>query len=144
MMGEGLYSQQKWPGADCGSDHQLLIVKFRLKLKIAGKTTRPFRYDLKSNPLWLYSEGDEYIQGTRSDRQSAWRTMDGGLQHSTQEAVTKTIPKKKKCKKAKKLSEEALQIFQKRRQAKGKGERERYTHLDAEFQRITRGDKKPS
>ena len=64
------------------------------------------------------------------------------MQHSTQEAVTKTIPKKKKCKKAKKLSEEALQISQKRRQVKGKGERERYTHLDAEFQRITRGDKK--
>ena len=59
-----------------------------------------------------------------------------------EEAVIKTIPKKKKCKKAKWLSEEALQIAEKRREAKGKGEKERYTHLKSEFQRITRRDKK--
>ena len=59
-----------------------------------------------------------------------------------QEAVIKTIPKKKKCKKAKWLSEEALQIAEKRRKVKGKGEKERYTHLNAEFQRIARRDKK--
>jgi len=59
-----------------------------------------------------------------------------------QEAVIKTIPKKKKCKKAKWLSEEALQIAEKRRDTKGKGEKERYTHLNAEFQRIARRDKK--
>ena len=59
-----------------------------------------------------------------------------------QEAVTKTILKKKKCKKAKALSEEVLQIAEKRREAKGKGEKERYTHLNAEFQRIARRDKK--
>ena len=59
-----------------------------------------------------------------------------------QEAVTKTIPKKKKCKKAKWLSEEALQTTVKRREAKGKGEKERYSHLNAEFQRIARRDKK--
>ena len=58
-----------------------------------------------------------------------------------QEAVTKTIPKKK-CKKAKWLSEEALKIAEKRREAKGKGEKERYTQLNAEFQRIARRDKK--
>ena len=58
-----------------------------------------------------------------------------------QEAVIKIIPKKKKCKKAKWLSEEAIQIAEKRREAKGKGEKERYTHLNAEFQR-TRRDKK--
>ena len=58
------------------------------------------------------------------------------------EAVIKTIPKKKKCKKAKWLSEEALQITEKRKDAKGKGENERYTHLNAEFQRIERRDKK--
>ena len=57
-----------------------------------------------------------------------------------QEAGIKTIPKKKKCKKAKWLFEEALQIVEKRREVKGKGERERYTHLNAEFQRITRRD----
>ena len=59
-----------------------------------------------------------------------------------QEAMTKTIPKKKKCKKAKWLSEEALQIAEKRREARGKGEKERYIHLNAEFQRIARRDKK--
>ena len=48
--GEALYSQQKRPGADCGSDHELLITKFRLKLKKEGKTTRPFRYDLNHIP----------------------------------------------------------------------------------------------
>ena len=59
-----------------------------------------------------------------------------------QEAVIKTIPKKKKCKKAKWLSEEGLQIAVKRREAKGKGEKERYTHMNAEFQRIAGRDKK--
>ena len=59
-----------------------------------------------------------------------------------QEAMIKTIPKKKKCKKAKWLSEETLKIAEKRREPKGKGEKERHTHLNAEFQRITRSDKK--
>ena len=59
-----------------------------------------------------------------------------------QKAVIKTIPKKKKCKKAKWLSEEVLKIAEKRREAKGKGEKERYTYLNAEFQRIARIDKK--
>ena len=58
-----------------------------------------------------------------------------------QEAVIKIIPKKKKCKRAKWLSEEALQLAEKRRDTKGKGEKKRYTHLNAEFQRITRRDK---
>ena len=59
-----------------------------------------------------------------------------------QEAEIKTVPKKKKCKKVKELSEEALQIAVKRREAKSKGEKERYKHLNAEFQRIARKDKK--
>ena len=59
-----------------------------------------------------------------------------------QEAVIKTIPKKKKCKKAKWLSKEALQIAEKRRETKSKGEKERYAHLNREFQRIARRDKK--
>ena len=63
------------------------------------------------------------------------------VHNTVQEAVIKTIPKKKKCKKAKWLSEEALQIAMKRREAKGKGENERYTHLNAEFHRIARRDK---
>ena len=64
------------------------------------------------------------------------------VRDTVQEAVIKTISKKKKCKKAKWLSEEALQIAKKRREMKGKGEKERYTHLNAEFQRIARRDKK--
>jgi len=64
------------------------------------------------------------------------------VRNTVQEAGIKTIPKKKKCKKAKWMSEEALQIAAKRREAKGKGEKERYTHLNAEFQRTARRDKK--
>ena len=62
--------------------------------------------------------------------------------NTVQEAVAKTIPKKKKCKEAKWLSEEVLRIAEKRREVKGKGEKERYTHVNAEFQRIARRDKK--
>ena len=65
-----------------------------------------------------------------------------GVCDTAQEAVIKTIPKKKKCKKTKWLSEEALQVAVKRRETKGKEERERYTHLNAEFQRIATRDKK--
>ena len=65
-----------------------------------------------------------------------------GLSDIVQEAGIKTIPKEKKCKKAKWLSEESLQIAVKRREGKGKGEKERYTHLNAEFQRIVRRNKK--
>ena len=118
--------------ADCGSDHELCIAKFRLKLKKVGKTTRLFRYDL--NPLQLlYSGSDKQIQGVRSDRvpEELWTEV----RDIVQEAGIKTIPKKKKCKKAKWLSEEALQIAEKRREVKGKGEKERYTHFNAEFQR---------
>ena len=64
------------------------------------------------------------------------------VRNTVQEAVIKTVPKKKKCKKAQWLSEEGLQVAEKRREAKGKGEKERYTHLNAEFQRIARRDKK--
>ena len=64
------------------------------------------------------------------------------IHNIVQEAMIKTIPKKKKCKMAKWLPEKVLQIAEKRREAKGKGEKERYTHLNAEFQRIARRDKK--
>ena len=64
------------------------------------------------------------------------------VRNIVQEAVIKIIPKKKKCNKAKWLSEEALQIAEKRREAKGKGEKERYTHLNAQFQRVAKRDKK--
>ena len=64
------------------------------------------------------------------------------IHNIVQKAVVQTIPKKKKCKKAKWLSEEALQIVEKRREAKGKGEEERYIHLETEFQRMAKRDKK--
>ena len=79
------------------------------------------------------------IQGIRVDRVPEELWME--VCNIVQEVVIKTIPKKKKCKKAKWLSEEALQIAEKRREAKGKGENERYTHLNAEFQRIARREK---
>ena len=70
--GEALYSQKKTRlGADCGSDHELLIAKFRLKLKKGGKTTRPSRYDLNEILYSLYSGSDKEIQGIKSNRQSA-------------------------------------------------------------------------
>ena len=80
------------------------------------------------------------MQGIRSERvpEELWTEV----RDIVQEAVIKTLPKKKKCEKAKSLSEEALQIAVKIREGKGKGEKERYAHLNAEFQRIARRDKK--
>ena len=140
--GEALYSQQKTRlGADCGSDHELLIAKFRLKLKKVGKTTRPFRYDLNQIPYDYTVEVTNRFKGLDLiDRvpKELWTEV----HDIVQEAGIKTIPKKKNKKKAKWLSEETLQIAEKRREAKGKGEKERYKHLNAEFQRIARRDKK--
>ena len=139
---EKLYTVKKTrPGADCGSDHELLITKFRLKLKKVGKTARPFRYDLNQIP-------DDYTVEVRNrfkgldliDRvpDELWNEV-----HDTvQETGIKTIPMEKKCKKAKWLSGEALQITVKRREEKSKGDKERYKYLNAEFQRIARRDKK--
>ena len=94
--GEALYSQQTLLGADCGSDHELLIAKFRLKLKKVGKTTRPFRYDL-NQILYDYTvEVTNRFKGLDLvDRvpEELWREV-----HNTvQEVVTKTIPKKQIC-----------------------------------------------
>ena len=128
-------------GADCGSVHELLIAKFRLKLKKIRKTTRPFRYDLNKIPYNHTVEVTSRFKGLDLiDRvPEVLRTEVCDI---IQEAGIKTIPKKKKCKKAKWLFEEALHIAVKRRETKGKGEKERYTHLNAEFQRIARRDKK--
>ena len=106
-------------------------------MKKVGKTTRQFRYDLNQLP---YNGSDKQIQGIRSDRvpDELWNEVHDILQ----ETGIKTIPMEKKSKKAKWLSEEALQIAVKRREAKSKGEMERYKHLNAEFQRIARRDKK--
>ena len=104
--GEALYSQQK-QGADCGSDHELLIIKFRLKLKKVGKTTRPFRYDLNQIPYdYTLEVRNRFKALDLIDRVSDELQME--VHDIVQEAVIKTIPKKKKWKKAKWLSEEAL------------------------------------
>ena len=129
--GEAPYSQPKTtPGADCGSDHELLIAKFRLKLKKVGKTTRPFRYDLNQNPYNYTVKVTNRFKGldliVRMPEELWMEVRD-----IIQEAVIKTIPKKKEYKKANWLSEEALQIAEKIREAKGRGGKERYTHLNA-------------
>ena len=80
------------------------------------------------------------MQWIRSNRVPEEQWME--VHDIVQKAVIKTISKKKKCKKAKWLSEEALEIAEKRREVKGKGEKERHTHLNAEFQRIAQRDKK--
>ena len=128
-------------GPDCGSDHELLIAKFRLKLKKVGKTTRPFRYDLNQIPYDYTVEVMNRFKGLGLVGRVPGELWTG-VRNVVQEAVTKTILKKKKCEKAKWLSEEALQIADKRRQVKGRGERERYTQLNAEFQRIARRDRR--
>ena len=106
-----------------------------------GTTTRPFTYDLNQIPYDYTEEVRNSFKGLDLiDRvpDELWTEV----RDIVQETGIKTIPKKKKCKKAKWLSEEALQIAVKRREAKGKGEKERYTHLNAEFQRIARRNKK--
>ena len=125
--------------ADCGSDHQLLIAKFRLKLKKVGKTT--FRYDLNQIPYEYIVEVRNKLKGLDlKDRVPGELSM--VVHDILQETGIKTIPKKKKCKTENWLSEKALQIAVKKREAKSKGEKERYTHLNEEFQIIARRGKK--
>ena len=101
------------PGADCGSDHELLIDKFKLKLKKVRKTTRPFRYDLNQIPYDYTVEVKNRFKGLDLiDRvpDELWNE----IRDIVQETRIKTIPMEKKCKKAKWLSWEALQIAVKR------------------------------
>ena len=110
-------------------------------MKKVGKITRPFMYDLDQIPCHYTVEVRNRVKGLDLiDRvpEELWTEV----HDIVQEAGFKIIPKKKKCKKAKWLSEEALQSAMKRREVKSKGEKERYTHLNAEFQRIARRDKK--
>ena len=122
---EKLYTVSKSRlGADYGTGHELLIAKFRLKLKKVGKTTRPFRYDLNQMPYNYTVEVTNRFRGLDLiDRvpEELWTEVCDIVQ----EAGIKTIPKKKKSRKAKWLSEEALTIAVNRREAKGKGEKER-------------------
>ena len=129
---EKLYTVSKTgPGADCGSDHELLIARFRLKLKKVGKTTRPFSYEL--NPVsYDYTvevrnrfKGLDLIECLRN---YGWKFMTLYRRQGSRPS-----PRKRNAKKAKWLSEEALQIAVKIREVKSKGEKERYFHLNAEF-----------
>ena len=110
-------------------------------MKKLGTTTKPFRYDLNQIPYEYTVEVTNRFRGLDPiDRvpEELWTEV----RDIVQETGIKTIPRRKKCKNAKWLSEEALQMAGKRREAKGKGEKERYIPLNAEFQRIARRDKK--
>ena len=109
-------------------------------MKKLGNTTRPYRYDLSQIPYdYTVEVRNRFKRLDLIDRvpEELWTEV-CDIVHAT---GIKTISKKKKCKKGKWLSEEALQIAVKRREVKNKGEKERYTHLNAEFQRIARTDK---
>ena len=110
-------------------------------MKKVGKTTRPFRYDINQIPYdYTVEVRNRFKELDLIDRvpDELWSEVCDIVQ----ETGSKTILKKKKCKKAKWLSEEALQIAEKRKEAKSKGEKERYTQLNSESQRIARRDKK--
>ena len=131
-LSSGIYlisiqSAKTRPGAGCGIDYELLIAKFRLKLKKVWKTTRPkFINYLNQIPYDYAVEVTNRFKGLDLiDRVPEELWME--IHNTVQEAGIQTIPKEKKCKKAKWLSEEALQIAEKRREVKGKGEKERYT-----------------
>ena len=108
-------------------------------MKKVGKTTRVFRYDLNQIPYaYTVEVRNRFKVLDLIDRvpDEPWTEV-----RDVQEIVSKTILKKKKCKKAKWLSEEALQIAVKKREVKSKGEKERHRHLNSQFQRIARRDK---
>ena len=110
-------------------------------MKKVGKTSRPFRYDLNQIPYDYTVEVRNRIKGLDLINRvpdELWTEVCDIVQ----ETGIKTIPEKKKCKKAKWLSEEVLQIAEKRREVKGKGDKKRHTHLNAAFRRIARREKK--
>ena len=110
-------------------------------MKKVGKTIRPFRFDLNQIPYDYTVEVTNRFKGLHLiDRvpEEVWKAV----HNIVQEAMIKNHPQEKEMQKAKLLSEKALQTAEKRREAKYKGEKDRYTHLNAEFQRIARRDKK--
>ena len=125
-MESSIESVKTRPGADCGSDHELLIAKFKLKLKKIGKTTRTFRYDLNQIPYDYTVEVKNRFNGLdliECLKNYGWRFM-------TLYRRWRSRPSpRKECTKAKWLSGKDLQIAEKRREVKGKGERERYAQL---------------
>ena len=135
-----IQSEKTRPGVDCGSDHELLIAKFRLKLKKVGKTTRPFKYDLNQIPYDYTVEVTNRFKGLDLiDRvpEELWRFGTSYRSKGSRPSQRKINAKKKNgC-----LMRPYKQLW---KEVKGKGEKERYTHLNVEFQRIARRDKKPS
>ena len=122
-MESSIQSVKRRPAADCGSHRYLLTTKCRLKLKKVGKTAKSFRYDLSQTPYdYILEVINRFKRLDLVDRvpEELWMKV----QNIVQEAVTKTMQKKKKYKKANWLSGEALQKL--RKEANGKGERERY------------------
>ena len=140
--GEALYSQQKTRlGADCGSDHELLIAKFRLKLKKVGKTARPFRYELNQISYDYTVEVRNRFKGLELiDRvpDELWTEV----HDIVQETGIKIIPNGKEMQKSKMAVWGCLTNSCEKREVKSKGEKERHKHLIAEFQRIVRRYKK--
>ena len=117
-----IQSAKTRPAIDCGSDHELLIAKFRLKLKKVGKNTRSFTYDLNQiSHDFTVEVTSRFKELDMIDRMPEELWME--VHNIVQQVVIKTNAKKKKCKNAKWVSEEALQIAEKRREATGKGEK---------------------
>ena len=119
-----IQSAKTRPGADCGSEHELIIAKFKCKWKKVGKTTRSFRCDLNQIPYHYTVEVTDRFKGLdliESLKNYGWMEV----HDIVQEAMIKTTPKKKKYKKAKWLSEEALQIAEKRKEEKLKAKEKR-------------------
>ena len=119
---EKLYTVSKnKPGADCGSDHELLIAKFRLKLRKVQKTTRPFSCDLNQIPYDYTVEVTNRFKGL--DLIECLKNYGQSSMTLYKRQGTRPFPRKKKCKKAKWLSEEALQILRKEEKLKAKEKR---------------------
>ena len=119
-------------GADCQSDPELFIQKFRLKLNKVGKTTRPFRYDLNQIPYDYTVEVTNRLEGLpliERVPEELWMEV----HDIVQEAVIKTIPKEKTCKKAKWLSEEALQIAVKKKRSERQMRKEKIYPFECRF-----------
>ena len=136
---EKLQSAKTRLGADCGSDYELLTAKVRLKLKKVGKTTRPFMYDINQIPYNYTVKVTNRFKGlylTECLKNYGWIFM------TLYRRRNQDHPQEKEMQKSKMATEKALQIAVKRREAKSKGEKERDSHWNAEFQRIARRDKK--
>ena len=138
---EALHSQQKQDLEMTVAQIMNSLLSNSDLLKKVGKTTRPFRYDLNQIPYDYTVKVTKRFKGLDlRDRVHEELWME--VCDIVQETVIKIIPMENKCKKAKWLSDKALQMAEKRREATGKGEKERFTHLNAEFQRIARRNKK--